>query len=137
MAALFSVADPAVRARALEAHDRLCREYGCPVAFFHELDPLSELVSSLLSPAAKAAVAMPKAKPAASVTLHRRWKGEVIGGSVLRRCSWADWQVFLQVRAAPQQGWGDGAGSDDAQLAPFCLRGGSGLSPRRLLILRI
>ena len=30
-------------------HDRLCAEYGCPIAYFHDLDPLSELVSSLLS----------------------------------------------------------------------------------------
>ena len=35
--------------KALVAHERLCREYGCPIAYFHELDPLSELVSSLLS----------------------------------------------------------------------------------------
>jgi endonuclease III len=35
--------------RVLEIHRRLCEAYGCPVAFFHELDPLSELVSSLLS----------------------------------------------------------------------------------------
>ena len=30
-------------------HDRLCIEYGCPIAYFHNLDPLSELVASLLS----------------------------------------------------------------------------------------
>jgi endonuclease-3 len=36
-------------ARALEVHERLCAEYGCPIPFFHDLDPLSELVSSLLS----------------------------------------------------------------------------------------
>lgn len=30
-------------------HQRLCREYGCPVGYFHELTPLDELVSSLLS----------------------------------------------------------------------------------------
>ncbi len=33
----------------LEIHHRLCRAYGCPVSYFHALDPLSELVSSLLS----------------------------------------------------------------------------------------
>lgn len=38
-----------LRARALAVHDRLCRAYGCPVAFFASRDPLSELVSSLLS----------------------------------------------------------------------------------------
>jgi len=40
---------PELRAKALLVHDRLCAEYGCPIAFFHELDPVSELVSSLLS----------------------------------------------------------------------------------------
>ena len=30
-------------------HQKLCVEYGCPIAYFHNLDPLSELVSSLLS----------------------------------------------------------------------------------------
>jgi endonuclease-3 len=39
----------AVRAQVLEVHRRLCAEYGCPIAYFHDLDPLSELVSSLLS----------------------------------------------------------------------------------------
>jgi endonuclease-3 len=35
--------------KVLLVHDRLCAEYGCPIAYFHGLDPLSELVSSLLS----------------------------------------------------------------------------------------
>ena len=52
---LFSPAPPAAeaaatkRAKLLETHARLCREYGCPVAHWGELDPLSELVSALLS----------------------------------------------------------------------------------------
>lgn len=33
----------------LVIHDRLCTEYGCPIAYFHSLDPLSELISALLS----------------------------------------------------------------------------------------
>jgi endonuclease-3 len=40
---------PEIRAKALLVHERLCAEYGCPIAYFHELDPLSELVSSMLS----------------------------------------------------------------------------------------
>lgn len=40
---------PELRARALEVHDRLCGTYGCPVPFFSEKDPVSELVSALLS----------------------------------------------------------------------------------------
>ncbi|KAA9345612.1 endonuclease III domain-containing protein [Adhaeribacter soli] len=35
--------------KALLAHERFCGVYGCPVKFFHTLDPISELVSSLLS----------------------------------------------------------------------------------------
>jgi endonuclease-3 len=38
-----------LRTRVLWAHEKLCREYGCPIPYFHNLDPLSELVSSLLS----------------------------------------------------------------------------------------
>lgn len=38
-----------LRDRALLVHRRLCAAYGCPIPFFHDLDPLSELVSSLLS----------------------------------------------------------------------------------------
>lgn len=35
--------------RVLEIHRRLCAAYECPIPYFHDLDPLSELVSSLLS----------------------------------------------------------------------------------------
>ena len=38
-----------MRVKAWTVHQILCREYGCPIRFFHEMDPLSELVSSLLS----------------------------------------------------------------------------------------
>jgi endonuclease-3 len=33
----------------LEVHARLCHEYGCPIPYFHSLDPLDELISSMLS----------------------------------------------------------------------------------------
>lgn len=36
-------------AKALEVHRRLCKEYDCPIRYFHRLDPLAELVSALLS----------------------------------------------------------------------------------------
>ena len=39
----------AAREKLKVVHQRLCREYGCPVGYFHELTPLDELVSSLLS----------------------------------------------------------------------------------------
>ncbi len=35
--------------KVLEIHGRLCAVYHCPIGYFHALDPLSELVSSLLS----------------------------------------------------------------------------------------
>jgi endonuclease III len=36
-------------AKALLVHERLCSVYSCPIAYFHDFDPLSELISSLLS----------------------------------------------------------------------------------------
>ncbi len=38
-----------LKTKAIALHDLLCKEYGCPIAYFHNLDPLSELVSALLS----------------------------------------------------------------------------------------
>ena len=38
-----------LREKALEIHRRLCGVYRCPIPYFHSLDPLSELISSLLS----------------------------------------------------------------------------------------
>ncbi|WP_375462787.1 endonuclease III domain-containing protein [uncultured Methylobacterium sp.] len=38
-----------IERKALEVHRRLCPVYGCPIPYFRGLDPLSELVSSLLS----------------------------------------------------------------------------------------
>ena len=43
------LADASLTDKALEIHRRLCPVYGCPIPYFHSLDPLSELVSSLLS----------------------------------------------------------------------------------------
>lgn len=37
------------REKLLEVHAILCREYECPIAYFHNLDPLDELISALLS----------------------------------------------------------------------------------------
>ena len=38
-----------LKTKVLLVHERLCREYDCPIDYFHDLDPLSEIVSSLLS----------------------------------------------------------------------------------------
>jgi endonuclease III len=40
---------PSLQQKLIEVHRRLCGEYGCPVPFFAERDPLSTLVSALLS----------------------------------------------------------------------------------------
>lgn len=39
----------ALQHKALQAHERLCAEYECPIPYFSTKDPLSELVSALLS----------------------------------------------------------------------------------------
>lgn len=46
---LSVVVAPELRDKALLVHERLCKVYECPIPYFHELDPLSELISSLLS----------------------------------------------------------------------------------------
>lgn len=38
-----------LQTKVLEVHGRLCKEYGCPIKFFSGKDPVSELVSALLS----------------------------------------------------------------------------------------
>ena len=38
-----------IELKLLEVHARLCEVYGCPIPHFHNLEPLDELVSSLLS----------------------------------------------------------------------------------------
>ncbi|BAU91622.1 HhH-GPD family protein [Methylorubrum populi] len=44
-----TTASETLKDKALEIHRRLCGVYGCPIPYFHSLDPLSELISSLLS----------------------------------------------------------------------------------------
>ena len=64
------LASPELRAKALLVHERLCAVYGCPIPYFHDLDPLSELVSSLLSHRTKNADSR-----RAFVTLRERFPG--------------------------------------------------------------
>ena len=53
MATLFAIASKDDKAhlqdKALEVHHILCETYECPVPFFSNADPLSQLVSNLLS----------------------------------------------------------------------------------------
>jgi len=46
---LRPLAEAGRAALALEAHRRLCAAYHCPIAYFQDLPPLDEMVSSLLS----------------------------------------------------------------------------------------
>lgn len=41
--------DPEILRKAILVHDRLCAVYGCPIPYFSNHDPLSELISALLS----------------------------------------------------------------------------------------
>lgn len=45
----ISAADLPAERKVLEVQARLCRQYGCPIRRFHHHDPLSALVSALLS----------------------------------------------------------------------------------------
>jgi endonuclease III len=45
----YAAPDATLHEKAWVVHERLCKEYHCPIPYFHTLDPLSELVSSLLS----------------------------------------------------------------------------------------
>ncbi len=40
---------PELQQKLIQVHQALCQTYGCPIAYFHTLDPMSELVSALLS----------------------------------------------------------------------------------------
>lgn len=41
--------EQAVKEKTVTIHKVLCEEYGCPIAYFHNLDRMSELISALLS----------------------------------------------------------------------------------------
>lgn len=44
-----TASDLELQARVIQIHNYLCAVYGCPIAYFSNLDPLSELVAALLS----------------------------------------------------------------------------------------
>jgi endonuclease-3 len=68
--------DDALRQKAMEIHRRLCNVYGCPIDYFHSFDPLSELISSVLShrtrnsESGKAFKALRKALPTWEEVMH-------------------------------------------------------------------
>jgi endonuclease III len=46
---LFQSPDPELQDKAIVVHDRLCAVYGCPIPYFSDRDPLSELIAAVLS----------------------------------------------------------------------------------------
>ena len=66
--------------RALEIHRRLCGVYGCPIPYFHDFDPLSELISSLLS--------------------HRTRNAESGRAFKALRARWPDWAAVMAADTA-------------------------------------
>ena len=48
-APLPTESENALRVKAWMVHQILCEEYRCPIRYFHDMDPVSELISSLLS----------------------------------------------------------------------------------------
>lgn len=73
-------ASASLHEKALEIHRRLCAVYDCPIPYFHDHDPLSELVSSLLS--------------------HRTRNAESGRAFKALRTRWPDWAELLDVPAA-------------------------------------
>lgn len=72
--------DPGLQERLVEIHERLCRTYHCPIPYFHDADPLSSLISSLLS--------------------HRTRNADT--GRALRnlRARFADWRAVMEADPA-------------------------------------
>lgn len=93
------------RERLVVIHTRLCREYGCPAPFFRALDPLSELVASLLSHRTRNADSA-----AAFAELTRRFKDwESVRDapvqeieSAVARCTWPE-QKAPRIRQVLQE----------------------------------
>lgn len=66
--------------KALEIHRRLCARFECPIPYFHALDPLSELVSSMLS--------------------HRTRNAESGRAFKALRARWPDWAEVAEAEPA-------------------------------------
>ena len=88
-------ATPDEKAFALLINDRLCVEYGCPIPYFHSLDPLSELVSSLLSHRTKNADS-----GRAFRTLRDKWNGD---WAAVRDAPTSDVQAAISACTWPEQ----------------------------------
>ena len=84
----------AARAKLPVVHEKLCATYQCPIAYFHNLDPLSELVYSLLSHRTKSAQSTVAFK--ALRARYRNW-------SVVRDAPTRDVQETIAAVTWPEQ----------------------------------
>ena len=83
-----------LREKTLRVHERLCETYGCPIAYFHALDPLSELVSSLLSH---------RTKNADSARAYRELRAQFPDWVAVRDAPTADVEAALAACTWPEQ----------------------------------
>ncbi|MEP0917908.1 Fe-S cluster assembly protein HesB [Leptolyngbya sp. DQ-M1] len=96
---------PELQQKLIQIHDRLCQEYGCPIPYFHNLDPLSELVSALLSHRTKnadSARAFKQLKAKFSTWEAVRDAPEKEIETAIAPCTWAD-QKALRLKQILQQ----------------------------------
>jgi endonuclease III len=75
-------------------HERLCTAHGCPVPFFSDKDPLSELVSSLLSH---------RTRNADSARAYRALRARFPTWAAVRDAPTADVEVAIAAATWPEQ----------------------------------
>src|SRR5687768_9416664 len=83
-----------VREKVLAVHERLCAKYECPIPYFHHLDPLSELVSSLLSH---------RTRNADSGRAFKALRSRYVDWSGVRDAPVADVQALIECCTWPEQ----------------------------------
>lgn len=96
---------PALQQKLIQIHERLCEEYGCPIPYFHSLDPMSELVSALLSHRTKNADsdrAFKRLKAKFPTWEAVRDASETEIETAIASCTWAD-QKALRLKQILQQ----------------------------------
>ncbi|GAP94554.1 endonuclease III domain-containing protein [Leptolyngbya sp. NIES-2104] len=96
---------PELQQKLIQIHDRLCEAYGCPIPYFHSLDPLSELVSALLSHRTKNADsdrAFKRLKAKFSTWEAVRDASEKEIEDAIASCTWAD-QKAIRLKQILQQ----------------------------------
>src|SRR3712207_4637230 len=88
-----------LKEKALLIHERLCKAYGCPIPYFHTLDPLSELISSLLS--------------------HRTRNADSGRAFKALRARYADWRVMMNAPTEEVEATIQGVTSPEQKAPPL------------------